>query len=232
MNKQLSRGIKIILSMLLCLALGITTSHLAINYGSTIKQQILPKATLYSTSNDKLKSAFKHTKVEPLNWADLLPQSEQKVITKYQAPLSQTPAQAQNLENMTAQIMRSIQASSDQDYQQALISTNTVEQLENKMVSISGFIVPIDFYADKSVQNLFLVPYFGACLHFPPPPPNQILFVQLDPGFSQFDITQAYTLKGKINRELFEDPMGTSAYTLEPVFISKFNGQPDDFRKH
>ncbi len=218
--------LKITLSLLLCIVVGMIVTRLALQYWPAIKQHVWPNTSLYSTSNTPLKSAYTNANITPLNWAMLLPQSEKQTIGKYQAK------QAQNLEGMTAQILRSIQASSDQDYQQALSSTNTIDRLDNKMVTISGFIVPIDFYEDKSVQHLFIVPYFGACLHFPPPPPNQMIFTRLEPGFSELDITQAYTLNGKINQGLFEDPMGTSAYILDTVSIDKFYGQPDDFRKH
>ena len=46
------------------------------------------------------------------------------------------------------------------------------------------------------MTQFFLVPYFGACLHMPPPPPNQIIFAQLEQGFDELDITKAYLLKG------------------------------------
>lgn len=228
MKKLTGNLLKMTLTLSLSIVLGIVVSRLVIDYWPTVKQQILTEESIYMTSNEPLKLAYTNAKIMPLDWAALLPQTEKQIIAKYQAPLSK----AQNLEMVSAQVFRSIQASSDQNYQQALNSTNTVEQLKNQMVSISGFIVPIDFYADKSVQNLFLVPYFGACLHFPPPPPNQIIFVQLESGFSQLDITQAYTLEGRISLDLFEDPMGTSAYILKPVVITKFYGQPDDFRRH
>jgi hypothetical protein len=156
----------------------------------------------------------------------LLPQKEQDVFARYQ------PQEARTVQDLTSQILRSIEASSDINYKEALMSTNTVNLLNSQMISISGFIVPIDFYEDKSIKSLFFVPYFGACIHFPPPPPNQMLFAQLERGFIQFDFTQAYTLTGNINLGLFEDPMGTSAYTLDIVSIAHFFGQPDDFRRH
>jgi hypothetical protein len=210
----------------LCIGLGGFSARLVINYWPTVKQVLTPP--LYATSNERLESAYAKANITHLNWTALLPQTEKQIIAQYQAP----QGQAQKLEDMTAQILRSIQASSDKSYQQALISTNTVNNLDNLLISISGFIVPIDFHEDKSVRHLFLVPYFGACLHFPPPSPNQMIFIRLKPGFSELDITQAYIFEGRLNLDLFEDPLGTSAYTLDPISINKFYGQPDDFRKH
>ena len=45
-----------------------------------------------------------------------------------------------------------------------------------KTVRLPGFIVLIDFEG-SSVTSLILVPYFRACIHVPPPPPNQLASV-------------------------------------------------------
>jgi hypothetical protein len=45
-----------------------------------------------------------------------------------------------------------------------------------KQIRMPGFVVPLD-YAGTEVQEFLLVPYVGACIHVPPPPPNQIVFV-------------------------------------------------------
>jgi hypothetical protein len=191
-----------------------------------VKQAITPRAFLYFTSNDTLQATYNNTAVRSLGWVSLLPQKEQDALARYQ------PQEAQALQDLTSQILRSIKASTDTQYKAALMSTNTVISLDSQMISISCFILPVDFYEDKSIKSLFFIPYFGACLHFPSPPPNQMLFAQIGRGFIDFDFTQAYTLTGNINLGLFEDPMGTSAYMLDIVSIAPFLGQPDDFRRH
>ena len=226
MTKRLNAQLQVLVTLIVCVGLGVFVGRLGINYWPSIKQIITPKTTLYSASNETLRLQYNELSTTPLDWASLLPKEEYEVITRYQT------TQPQNLEQMTAQVLRSINASTDKNYQDALISTNTVAEFENKIVSISGFIVPIDFYDDKSVESFFFVPYFGACIHLPAPPPNQMIFVQLETGFKNVDITKAYTLTGKINIELFEDLMGTSAYSLDVVSILPFYGQPDDFRTH
>jgi hypothetical protein len=45
-----------------------------------------------------------------------------------------------------------------------------------QIVRIPGFIVPID-YKGTGVTAFILVPYVGACVHVPPPPANQLVFV-------------------------------------------------------
>ena len=44
--------------------------------------------------------------------------------------------------------------------------------LNEKEVRIPGFIVPVDFEQQQTITRFLLVPYFGACIHEPPPPPN------------------------------------------------------------
>lgn len=49
-----------------------------------------------------------------------------------------------------------------------------IPSLNGKQVRISGFVVPLDINKQK-VKELLLVPYFGACIHIPPPPSNQTI---------------------------------------------------------
>ena len=53
----------------------------------------------------------------------------------------------------------------------------TVPELAGVRARLPGFVVPLDI-VDAKVASLLLVPYFGACIHQPPPPPNQIVHVR------------------------------------------------------
>ena len=48
--------------------------------------------------------------------------------------------------------------------------------LDGKAVMLPGYIIPFDMTSD-GVTSFMLVPYVGACIHTPPPPPNQLVFV-------------------------------------------------------
>ena len=57
----------------------------------------------------------------------------------------------------------------------------SLRQLIGKSVKIPGFAVPLEGDDGFEYINEFLlVPYFGACIHVPPPPPNQVIHVILD----------------------------------------------------
>jgi len=57
------------------------------------------------------------------------------------------------------------------------------EDLNGKSVRIPGYLLPLEFDGDK-VTEFFLVPYVGACIHTPPPPPNQIVHVKIEEAYT------------------------------------------------
>jgi uncharacterized protein len=57
-----------------------------------------------------------------------------------------------------------------------------VAALDGKRVRIGGYVVSLDFDATK-VKEFLLVPFVGACIHVPPPPANQIVYVKSAEGF-------------------------------------------------
>ena len=161
---------------------------------------------------------------QPLSWDALLPDAEKALLGQTQS--TQNPQQNLPLHE---QVFQSIQRTSDDEYQQALISVNTVDTFNGKYVELSGFIVPVEANAQREITAFFIVPYFGACIHYPPPPPNQIVFVSLNntheqAGIRGIDIQQAYTFSGEFSTGLYEDPQGTSAYFLDVVEIKLYSG--------
>ncbi|MEM7416232.1 MAG: DUF3299 domain-containing protein [Gemmatimonadota bacterium] len=51
--------------------------------------------------------------------------------------------------------------------------------LDGQEVRIAGFTVPFEDWMTTATEFL-LVPYAGACVHTPPPPPHQLVFVEMD----------------------------------------------------
>ncbi|GBL03185.1 DUF3299 domain-containing protein [Glaciecola sp. KUL10] len=222
----MKRGIKLSISFIVCILLGCSLGYVLFKYQHDLKQWSLFSSILYQTSDIQLIEQYESQDPVRLQWSQLLPFDEKSILQKYQQK------QASTATEFADNILLSIQASTDKAYSDAMISTNAVESFDEQAVSIAGFIVPIDYYEAQNVQSMFLVPYFGACLHFPPPPPNQIIFAQLEQGFDELDITKAYLLKGVLRRGLFEDPLGTSAYMLDVISIEAYYEDPDDFRQH
>ncbi len=59
-------------------------------------------------------------------------------------------------------------------------------ELNGKNIRMPGYLLPLEF-EDKKVTEFLLVPWVGACIHTPPPPPNQIVHVKLASGFDMGD---------------------------------------------
>lgn len=53
-------------------------------------------------------------------------------------------------------------------------ATSLNEKLNDKQVQLSGYLLPLDMLG-KKIREFLLVPFVGACIHVPPPPPNQIV---------------------------------------------------------
>ncbi|WP_127075540.1 DUF3299 domain-containing protein [Rhodomicrobium lacus] len=73
-----------------------------------------------------------------------------------------------------------------------------VQELDGKRVKIGGYVVPLDFDA-TNVKEFLLVPFVGACIHVPPPPPNQIIYVKVEQGFDVAGSFDPVWVTGKIS---------------------------------
>lgn len=60
----------------------------------------------------------------------------------------------------------------------------TVSTLHGEQIRMPGYLLPLEF-GDAKVTEFLLVPYVGACIHAPPPPPNQIVHVHYPSGYEQ-----------------------------------------------
>lgn len=177
----------------------------------------------YITTDQSLLDSSMNVLPVKLGWRQLLPDAETHILSQYMPD---------NSLDLTAQITRSIEASVSDEYKSAVHSTNIVESWLGRLVSIPGFIVPVELSEGRKIQSFFVVPYFGACIHYPPPPPNQMIYVSAPNQFPLPDMNQAYQLTGILRGGLYEDVLGTSAYQLELVSVEVFHGTPDDFRQH
>ncbi|MBO1255012.1 DUF3299 domain-containing protein [Alteromonas sp. 5E99-2] len=107
-------------------------------------------------------------------------------------------------------------------FKQALTSTNVVPEFDKKAIRLPGFVVPLGFNESQKVTEFFIVPYFGACLHLPPPPPNQIVYATSDLGIDVDDLYQPFWFEGTIIIETVTNEMGLSAYKMALDNVEEF----------
>lgn len=96
-------------------------------------------------------------------------------------------------------------------------------EMNEKIVRIPGFIVPLDFEQRQSVTRFLLVPYFGACIHEPPPPPNQTIYAEYEPGYNLESFWQPFWIEGKIFVNRVEEDLATALYTLSAEKIELYD---------
>jgi len=102
----------------------------------------------------------------------------------------------------------------EERYQEALYSKTVVPEFDDRAVRIPGFVVPLSFDDQRRVIEFFLVPYFGACLHLPPPPPNQIIYINYERGLEQESLYTPYWVEGTLRTQVISNEVADSAYVM------------------
>ena len=104
---------------------------------------------------------------------------------------------------------------------EALSSAPVVDDLDGSMIRIPGFVVPLVEEGMK-VTEFFLVPYFGACIHVPPPPSNQMIHVTFEPGTNVENLYDAIWISGELKVDTVAHQLGTAGYRMEAFQIEPY----------
>ena len=92
--------------------------------------------------------------------------------------------------------------------------TEELAALDGKLVKIPGFTVPLEDFASSATEFL-LVPYVGACIHTPPPPPNQLVYIEMDQGKrAKMDGWNPVWVEGVLSIEMTESVYGHVGFTI------------------
>ncbi len=94
--------------------------------------------------------------------------------------------------------------------------------LDGHSIRLPGFIVPLELDAEGRVTEFFLVPYYGACIHVPPPAPNQMLYVTYPKGLVLESMYAAYWVSGKVSTHTRQSKLGSAAYALAASGIEQY----------
>ena len=170
-----------------------------------------------SVSNDTDNLIF-----ETIEWPDLMPPEVLAILLnppEYIAEIEDGSAEDQ----ISSQIKSGVKQSEEDAYQQALVSTDVNEALDGALIRIPGFVVPLEFDEEQTISQFFLVPYFGACLHMPPPPPNQIILVNAPKGIQMSALYDPFWIEGQLSTSFQENDMATSAYAMRLQRIEPYS---------
>ncbi|MFT5852679.1 MAG: hypothetical protein ACI87J_002657 [Colwellia sp.] len=148
-----------------------------------------------------------------IEWTELIPADDLEALLNPPDFLLELEDQAEN-DNMKALKEVSPTDATAKRFQQALESTRIIETFDGKKIRLPGFVVPLETDEKQRVTQFFIVPYFGACLHMPPPPPNQIIFVKSSAGIELTSLYDAFWFEGVLSIDTTDSLLGKSAYSM------------------
>jgi uncharacterized protein len=103
------------------------------------------------------------------------------------------------------------------------------QKLEGQFIRLPGYALPLE-YEGAAIQEFLLVPYVGACIHVPPPPQNQMVFVKLAEPFILTDLFTPVWITGRVKIQRTETivPLSdgkapvTAGYIVEAARVERY----------
>jgi len=158
-----------------------------------------------------------------ITWDDLVPTDTEAVAVDYSqvqntvdlATLDDFDGDQQSLDDYL-EYMDEVKAT------QAGGGDTIAKNLDQQNVKIAGYITPIEFDGER-VTEFFLVPYLGACAHVPPPPANQIIYVENVEGLSADNLYDPIYLVGKLDAKPIATMVANIGYTVKNAQVLPFD---------
>ena len=204
-NKVTRHTICLLAALLLCCWHSATALALTDDYTRQQAEQWQPTREELAKAEDAKKSG-KYTEI---TWENLIPPTwdPAKVFDKF------------NFDKFNDDDPRADKAL--KEFQTLWSNAPANKVLGGKLVRIAGFVAPLDFLGGDELAEFLLVPYFGACIHVPPPPANQIIYVTLDKprGIQMMDTVWVY---GKLEIEKTESDIGDAGYRIKAEAVEPY----------
>jgi hypothetical protein len=142
-----------------------------------------------------------------LEWKDLVPPGwdPNRMLRKYYADVA----------TMKDNDPRGVRLA--EELRKAWENAPVVEAFNNQMVKLSGFVVTLEGDR-KAVSEFLLVPFFGACIHVPPPPSNQIVLVRTRP-VKAGQLLRGVAVTGRLRTEPVHNHIATASYVIEAIQV-------------
>jgi uncharacterized protein len=143
-----------------------------------------------------------------ITWDDLLPEDYQpeQILQKYETQITKLN-ELEDGDPNAVKIFETIQNEFN------LAPANA--KMDKRTIKLAGFIAPLEV-VDGKIGEFLLVPYFGACIHAPPPPVNQTVWVKVRPG-SEITTDAAvspFWVSGTIEVSKFNTDIGDAGYVI------------------
>jgi hypothetical protein len=149
-----------------------------------------------------------------LSWDDLSPEGYEqgKILDKYQPLIDSTPEGSPEENEIFDKMMAELN------------TAPANEKLNGKKVKIPGFVSPLEENGGK-VTEFLLVPYFGACIHVPPPPLNNTLLIKPKPEHAiPFDKTyEPVWVLGSMQVKTTSTDLAQAGYLIDEAIIEEYD---------
>lgn len=149
-----------------------------------------------------------HAEPAELDWLELMPPEDRKAL-EAMPEISHDSPEAVGTFGQQGGLKQ------EQGLPAVMYSKKTVARLDGKHVRLGGYPVPLESDAGGKTTLLFLVPYPGACIHVPPPPPNQIVLVRYPKGIVLDDIYEPLWVDGTLRIEAVDNDLADASYALD-----------------
>lgn len=100
-------------------------------------------------------------------------------------------------------------------------STGVLTDFNGQIVRLPGYMVPLETRG-AGVTAFILVPYVGACIHVPPPPANQLVFVTTSEPYESSGLFEAVNVTGMFGTASTRTQLADIAYALSADKIEPF----------
>jgi hypothetical protein len=139
--------------------------------------------------------------VRELTWSEMVPADAPPQVTE--------PTPMHDLSQLADALAESAPAATQQSP-----AAPVVPALDGQPVKLPGYIVPLDVSEEGRVTEFLLVPYFGACIHVPPPPSNQIVHVTTELGVLMDALYQPFWIEGPLKVEQSSSELAEAGYQM------------------
>ncbi|AXK57539.1 MULTISPECIES: DUF3299 domain-containing protein [Pseudomonas] len=137
-----------------------------------------------------------------LTWSEMIPPD--------------APPEVPNMQPLhdLSQMSDALAAESAPAAKQDLPNAPVVKSLDGQTVRLPGYIVPLEVNEEGRTTEFLLVPYFGACIHVPPPPSNQIVHVTSELGVKLDELYQPYWIEGAMQVKPSTSELADAGYQM------------------
>lgn len=176
---------------------GVWTLTRIVNDMNHVKTLLNITLLILTIISPKIVFADIETGAQRLHWIDLIPEQERNI-----------PAKNLITDHTGGEVLQSQ-------------IHNVRHELNGTEVKIAGFVIPLEG-DDELVTDFLLVPYFGACIHIPPPPPNQIIRVRFSEGVAISEIWDVVYVVGMLRTESSSSELADTAYVIDGSLIEAY----------